>query len=123
MLIIGDDFIPFEKIENIKRVEDIKNTSSNSTVVFGFSKEILAFCMKNGVNSGVKIASLKEAVFANALGAKYIVCPEEILQSVQKLADDYLFDSKILAVIENEEEIEKFALKNIDGVIYKNILR
>ena len=33
-----------------------------------------------------------------------------------------MFDSKILAVIEESEEIEKIALDGIDGVIYKELL-
>ena len=75
------------------------------------------------MNCAVKTTSIKEAVYANAMGAKYILPSAEILQSVQKLAENYLFDSKVLALIENEDEIEQLALKNIDGVIFHKILK
>jgi hypothetical protein len=35
---------------------------------------------------------------------------------VQKIADNYLYDTKVLAKINTIEEIEKAALDEIDGV-------
>lgn len=123
MIIIGDQFIPYERIEKVEKLSHIGTTSPNSTLYFPFSKEMLLFCMENSLNCAVKISSVKEAVYANAMGAKYILPDAEILVIVQKLAEDYLFDSKVLAVIENEDEIEALALKNIDGVIFHKILK
>ena len=122
MIIIGDELIPFEKIEKITTKKDIKSTSSNATVVFGYDKEILKYCMDNDIRSAIKISSIKESVICNALGAKYIIVPNELLEDVQKLAENYMFDAKILAVIECEDEIESVALKGIDGVIYSNLV-
>lgn len=123
MIIIGDQFIPFEKIENIKAIDDIKDTSSNSTVCFSYDKSIMSYCFSNNVSYAVKIASLKEALFANALGAKYLLPGADILEEVQKTAENYLFDSKVLAVIESEEEIENLARKNIDGIIFQKLIK
>ena len=41
----------------------------------------------------------------------------------QNIADSYLFDSKILAVIQSEQEIESIALSHIDGAIFLDALR
>lgn len=41
----------------------------------------------------------------------------------QNIADSYLFDSKILAVIQSEQEIESLALSHIDGAIFLDALR
>jgi hypothetical protein len=123
MIIIGDEFIPYERIEKVEKISHIKLTSPNSTLYFPFSKEMLLFCMENSLACAVNISSIKEAVYANALGAKYILPSREILQAVQKLAENYLFDSKVLALIENEDEIEDLALKNIDGAVFQKIIK
>lgn len=41
----------------------------------------------------------------------------------QNIADSYLFDSKILAVIQSEQEIESIALSHIDGAIFLDALQ
>ncbi|WP_300795995.1 hypothetical protein [Helicobacter sp. UBA3407] len=40
---------------------------------------------------------------------------------MQKLAETYLFDAKILLCIQEEQEIEKTAECGIDGVIFANL--
>lgn len=122
MIIIGDKYIPFENIENIKTIEDIKNTKPNSTIIFNFNKDIMLYCMNNSIKYGVKVNSIVEIIYSNSLQAKYILPNNNILKISQKLADNYMFDSKILATISKIEDIEDIALKEIDGVIYNSLL-
>ncbi len=122
MIIIGDSNIEYENIEKIAQIEDIKKSSPAATVLFDFDIEILKYTNANNINSAVIAHSIKEVIYANSLGAKYIIPRINILLQVQKIADNYMFDSKILAVIEDSEEIEKVALDEIDGVIYKELL-
>ena len=122
MIIIGDSNIEYENIEKIAQIEDIKKSSPAATVLFDFDIEILKYTNANNINSAVIAYSIKEVIYANSLGAKYIIPRVNILLQVQKIADNYMFDSKILAVIEDSDEIEKIALDEIDGVIYKELL-
>jgi len=122
MIIIGDSNIEYENIEKIAQIEDIKKSSPAATVLFDFDIEILKYTNANNINSAVIAHSIKEVIYANSLEAKYIIPRINILLQVQKIADNYMFDSKILAVIEDSEEIEKVALDEIDGVIYKELL-
>lgn len=122
MIIIGDEYIPFETIENIKTIEDIKSTKPNSTLIFNFNKDIMVYCINNSIEYGVKVNSIVEIIYANSLEAKYILPNNSILEISQKLADSYMFDSKILATISKIEEIEEIAIKEIDGVIYNSLL-
>ena len=122
MIIIGDKYIPYENIEEINSIEDIKNTKPNSTLIFSFDKEIMLYCLQNNIDYGVKVNSIIQTIYANSLEAKYILPNNDILISSQKLADNYIFDSKILATINNEIEIEEIAIKEIDGVIYNSLL-
>jgi hypothetical protein len=123
MILIGDENIKYETIEKIAHRDDISKTSPSSTVLFNFSLEILKYTQANDINSAVVVNSIKEVIYAHNLGANYIIISrEDILLQSQKIADNYMFDSKILAVIENSEEIEKNALHEIDGIIYKTLL-
>lgn len=122
MILIGDTNIDHEQIVKISSISDISSTPSNSTVLFTFDFEILKYTETQAINSAVIVSSIKEVIYASNLGACYIIPTQEILQQSQKIADNYMFDSKILAIIDDESQIEKIALDEIDGAIYKNIL-
>jgi len=122
MILIGDKVIPYNDIYNISTIEEINNTKANSIVSFRYNEELLTYSCKNELNYAVIVDSLKEAIYANSLNACYIICSKELSINIQKIADNYMFDSKILAIIEISDEIEEIALNEIDGIIYKNLL-
>ena len=122
MIIIGDSYIPYENISIIGSIEDIKSTKPNTTVVFDFNKDMMSYCAKNDINYAVKINTITQSIYANNMNARYILPNSKLLEIVQKIAENYMFDSKILATIQSEESIEKIALKSIDGVIFKRLI-
>jgi hypothetical protein len=122
MIIIGDMHIPYEDITKVETIEDIKSTKPNSTVLFQFDKDMMVYCMDNNINYAVIVGSVKHAVYANCLKAKYILPIDNDLNDTQKVAENYMFDSKILATIENEYQIGEMALRQIDGVIFNTLL-
>ncbi|MEA3513011.1 MAG: hypothetical protein U9R37_05365 [Campylobacterota bacterium] len=122
MIIIGDDIIACDTIEKIESLEDIKSTTPNSTLLFRYDKNMMDYCMKNDLSYAVSVENITQLIYANSLYAKYIIPNSDILEVSQSLADNYMFDSKILATIKFENEIENIALKHIDGVIYKAYL-
>ena len=122
MILIGNDIVSYENIANVSDIEQISNTQPNSTLLFEFNSDLMHYCNQNSLAFGVKVKSLKEAILANALSAKYIICENELSQVVQKSAENYMFDAKILEIIDNDDAIEAVALRQIDGVIYKKVL-
>lgn len=122
MIIIGDKLVPSAKLFAISTIEEIKNTEANSTLYFLFNDEILKYCFENSLDFAVKIESIKEAIYANALNAKYIIAEKKLAKKIQKIAENYMFDSKVLAIIETNDEFEDIAKVEIDGVIYKESL-
>ncbi len=122
MILIGDENISYEIIERINKIQDIQNSKPNSTILFDFDIEILKYTNLNDIKSAVLVKDIKEVIYASSLDAFYIIPISDILIKTQKIANSYMFDSKILAVIENDEELEQMALEEIDGVIYKKIL-
>lgn len=122
MILIGDKLVPFEDIFLIKNIKDIENTKANSTVLFDFNEEILIYCYKNELASAVIVNSIKEAIYCNNLNVKYIISEKELAIELQKVADNYMYDSKILAVIDSNEELVQVAKLEIDGIIYRNLI-
>lgn len=122
MILIGDEIIPCETIVKINSIDDIKSTKPNSTIIFDFNVDIMTYCKNNSVQYGIIIYSIKEAIYANALKAKYIITDIESSAQVQKIAQNYMFDSRILAIIEQDSQIEEVALAEIDGIIYKKLV-
>ncbi|NVJ52650.1 MAG: hypothetical protein HWD90_03065 [Campylobacteraceae bacterium] len=122
MILIGDNLVPSENLSFIDSIADIEYTIANSTVVFNYDENLLLYCSKNDVEFAVVVENLTQAIYCNALNCKYIICEKKLAKTVQKIAENYIFDSKVLAIIEDSNEIEKVALNEIDGVIYSNLL-
>ena len=122
MIIIGDKLIPFEELFKIDSIDDIKNTKANSTVLFTYCDEIAKFCFENEISFAIAVNSIKEAVYSSNLNAKYIITNKELSKELQKIADNYMYDAKILAIIESSDEFEEIAKAQIDGVIFRNLI-
>lgn len=122
MIVIGDKLIPFEEFFKINSIDDIKNTKANSTVLFTYCDEIAKFCFENEISFAIAVNSIKEAVYSSNLNAKYIITNKELSKELQKIADNYMYDAKILAIIESSDEFEEIAKAQIDGVIFKNLI-
>jgi len=122
MIIIGDVHIAYETITKISSIEDIMNTKANTTIVFDFDFDILHYCQINDVATAVIVKDITEVVYSSLLGAKYIIVPNNIITQAQKIADNYMYDSKILAIITKYTQIEQMALAQIDGCIYNTVI-
>ncbi|MDA7847918.1 hypothetical protein N8972_00315 [Sulfurospirillum sp.] len=120
MIIIGHSFIPFKPLVKVTKIEDIKKTEPNCTILIDFSnKELLQYSRVQDITLALHVKSLKDACIANALGAKFILVDEKLAPQVQNIATEYLFDAKILIQIEDEDDIEQAAKYLIDGVVLK----
>ena len=122
MLIFGAKDIETPNLFNVTSVEDIKNSSPKDIVLLNSLSSpysLAKYCQENELAYAVEIASIKEAIFASNLGASFIICNFELAKELQKIADNYLWDSKILAKISSEDEIESVAILGIDGAIVR----
>lgn len=122
MIILGHDYLECAPFYFVKKSEDIANTPSNSVVLFEFSEENLALChhcKENDVSFALIADSAKEALFANVLEASYILCDKVLSPKVQKLADEYMFDAKVLLYSSEEADLEWAADLGIDGIIFE----
>lgn len=123
MIILGDSQFDNIQIYKISTKEAIETTPNNSLLyIQSCDIQLQQYCKKNLLPYAVFAKTSKEAIYANNLAAKYIFCTKQKAIIFQKIAENYMFDAKILLIIVGEEDLE-WAIENfIDGVIYANIL-
>ncbi len=120
MKIFGHPWIETEQFYVVENQEDIKKTPANSTLkIENFNIELMKYCKANSLAYMVNVSDIKETVFANIFGAKYIKASKELAKELMPIAQNYLFDSQILAVISKDLEIEELAKAHVDGVWFK----
>ena len=125
MLVIGHPWIESQKFCKVFSIEDIKNADTQSIVLLEplvDSHSFARYCQENGIAYAVVVNGLDDAVFANALGASYMICEEDDALMIQPVAQEYLFDTRLLVLIYNEKEIPKIARVGIDGVIFSEAI-
>ena len=125
MIILGHPDIPFEPLHYVESVEEIAQTPAGATLWLGPYRETVELahhCLQHGLPYGVMAETLTDALLANALGARYILVSEPLATTVQKAAETYLFDAKILLPVTEESEMEEAAQAGIDGVIFQTAI-
>jgi len=125
MLIFGHKFIPSESLYHIIDIDSITHTPPSSTLYVKFSEEnldIIEHLNVNKIEFALDVNNITDLIYASALGAKYILLSREMAKTAQNIAENYLFDAKILAHIRDNDEIEEFALLGVDGVVFSNAI-
>lgn len=64
------------------------------------------------------VVDICDLVYACNIGVKYIAAIKEDALIMQKIVNEYLYDTKILALIYDEDEIEWVATHGIDGALF-----
>lgn len=121
MIIIGHPWIKSNRFFKVFSLEDIQKSETDDIILLeplADSHGYAEHCQVNNIPFAVAVNTLHDALFANALGAKYIICQEDDALMIQPIAQEYLFDTRILVLIHNEKEIPKIARGLVDGVIF-----
>ena len=119
MKIFGHKWIESELFYSVSSIEEIAQTPSNSLLqleALSKSLEVAKHCQQNSLRYVLKISSIEEALFANLLSASYVICEKELAKQLMPIAQNYLFDTQVLATI-NKNEIEEMAKCGVDGVV------
>lgn len=125
MLLFGHPYIDFEPFYHIDEIDAIELTPPNSTLFLYFKKEnldVIRHLQEHDLSYAIEVSTLSEAVFAHNLGAAYIVVDEDLAKSAQNVAENYLFDAKILCRLENMKALEEKIIEGIDGVIFSQAI-
>jgi len=121
MLLFGHPYIDFQPFYHIYESSEIELTPPNSTLMVQFnaeSLELIRYMQQNKLSFALEVETLSELVFAHNLGARYIIVEGEFAVTAQAIAENYLFDAKILCRLQQEGDLEAKIREGIDGVIY-----
>jgi len=112
-----------EEFYEVTTLEDVKNSPPNSTLIFKYcdsSLEVYNFCHTNNIPYGVYTSDIKEMIFCINLGAKYIFCDTiKKAKIFQKIANEYLLDTKIVLLVDNFDKITEIVSYGIDAIKLK----
>jgi len=125
MILIGHPWVKSQHFYRVSSLEEIKNTQTTAMVLLetlDLSHEIAQYCQKNQVAYALQAERIEDAILANALGAKYVICSKTSATQLQTVAQEYLFDTRILALIQDEKEIAQMAKEGIDGVVFSEVM-
>lgn len=126
MLIFGHKDIESENFYRTSSISKISQTPPNSTIFLNFSVSnilIMKFAKQNNVHFAVEVSSIKEALLSESLEAKYIISDLALTSKIQEIADNYMFDSKILSWVENDDDLETLAIHKVDGAIFRDTVK
>lgn len=125
MILIGHPWIESEFLRRVYSTEEIQNTNPQQVLVLEAlekSHHLAQYLQQNDIAFALPITTPREAVLANALGAKYILCTVKEAKGFQKIATEYLFDTRVLVEISEEHEIDSIVLLGVDGVVFKDAI-
>ncbi|QOR00779.1 hypothetical protein [Campylobacter sp. 2014D-0216] len=120
MLIFGHPLISMEKMKRFKG-------EINQTVVncFDYDEKIIQLAQEKKCDFAVFVKNEEEVLLSNALGAKYILINDQALAKIaSKMAEFYMFDSKILLILDKLENNLKSAYDlSVDGVCLSTYIK
>ena len=121
MLIFGHKLIETPKFHLINN----ENASFKEGInCFEYDENLIEKALKEGVKFAILAKNEDEILFANALKAEFILLENENLaKKASKMAEFYLFDSKILFIIDRLKNLRNTYKIGIDGVILREIIK
>ncbi len=121
MILFGHPLIPSERFYHVSSIEAINNTPSNSVIALFFEEQnldIIAHLHLNSIRFALYVNSNVQAVLAENLRASYLIVNLKNGSEIQKIAEHYLFDAKVLGYCEEEGNLEKIIDMRLDGAIF-----
>lgn len=121
MIFFGHRFLKSDKFYEVLDIDSIEKTPPSSTLFITFCEKnipLIEHAVENSIKVATSIQNINEILYASALGASYIIVEKELSKTAHEIAQNYLFDAKILVCIENEEEIGELAILGVDGVVF-----
>jgi len=121
MLLFGHKYIKAENFYHISSIDDVVKTPPNSIIYLIFDErnlDIIEYLNQNNILFALHVKNISELIFAYNLQASYITVDIDFAKTAQDIAENYLFDAKILTHIKYDEDIQTVAKLGIDGALF-----
>lgn len=121
MILFGHPLIPSEQFYHISSIDAILNTPSNSIIALFFEEQnmdIITHLRNNHIRFALYVTTMTEAILAENLDATYLIVNSKNGEEIQKVAEHYMFDAKVLGYCEEVDNLEKLIDMRLDGAIF-----
>lgn len=125
MILFGHRLVTSEHFYHINSIEAIFNTPANSVIALIFDEknlDIISHLRDNRIRFALFITNPTEAVIAENLRASYLIVEPKNGSEIQRVAEHYLFDAKVLGYIEKEDELEELIEMRLDGALFSDAM-
>ena len=88
MKIFGHEWVDSERFYEVKEQSEIGKTPANALLKLASLNESLTlakYCQENGLRYAVEVQNIEEAIFANILGATYLLSSKKWQKSLCQL--------------------------------------
>ncbi|AJC86573.1 hypothetical protein [Campylobacter sp. RM16704] len=119
MLIFGHPLINMQKFSHYENIFIKTNVNC-----FDYNEQNIKGAKEKKIDFGIFVKNEEEILLSNALGAKYILIEDENLaKTASKMAEFYMFDSKILFLLDTlKNNLKKAYELSVDGVCLKSYI-
>jgi len=123
MIIIGDEQLKNEKIIFCKNKELIIQNIELGLILID-SIELAKFCLNKNIKYISQSDNIIDMIYFASLGSEYIYSKNiEFCSEMQKVANEYILDSKIALGISDKIQIKEAISHGIDCVIFNDCIR
>ncbi|MBM0637384.1 hypothetical protein LNU06_05055 [Campylobacter sp. VicNov18] len=120
MFIIGHKLLKNSDFSFITKREEIKEKKIYCMV---YDEKLIAYLKDCHFEFAILVQNKDEIFLGNALGAKFLIFEDiKLAKFASEVAEFYIFDSRILMLVNSLENFEQFYKLKLDGVILKNII-
>ncbi|MBF7045669.1 hypothetical protein IY974_03720 [Campylobacter volucris] len=119
MLIFGHELINMQKFFHYQDGDFAKDSIN----CFKFDEENIKKAKKENIEFAIFVQNEDELILSNALEAKYALIEDKNLAKIaSKLAEFYMFDMKILFLVDEIKNLNQYYKLKIDGVCLKTYI-
>ena len=121
MILFGHPLLSSERFYHIESVEAIAKTPSDSIIALFFEPQnldLIVYLRTNKIRFALYVDTITEAVLAENMNAHYLLVHPKVGQKIQKVAEHYMFDAKVLGYIDQEDQLEKLIEMRLDGAVF-----
>jgi hypothetical protein len=125
MLLFGHPYVSSQPFYHIDSIEALRHTPANSVVTLYFTPEnldIIEHLRQNNIRFALHIETAVDAVIGENLGANYLIVLPKYGSEIQKVAEHYLFDAKVLGYIDTTKSLNDLIEMRLDGAIFSDAI-
>lgn len=121
MILFGHPCVPSERFYHIDSIEAIRHTPANTLIALFYAPDnldIIEHLRRNSVRFALFVETQSDAVVAENLRASYLIVNPKNGPAIQKIAEHYLFDAKVLGYIKSTDDLQELIDIRLDGAVF-----